>query len=188
MNISQALKSRENKILSVWTERTLDSYTSAGFFKSSQDQFANPVGTNIRTGLTRLFELILAKAEPLEWVEPLDQVIRIRAVQEFTPAQAVAPILELKWVVKQIFSANKEGRELFPELTAFDCEVDRAALIAFDLFMQCRDRLHNARIRELKSGSYILTDSACASAAIRENLQDVREIKEISPQTVASGL
>lgn len=179
MNVHEALKSREDKILSIWTERTLDSYISSGFFKSSQDQFANPVGAGIRAGLTRLYKLIITEADPQEWAEPLDQVIRIRAVQEFTPAQAVAPILELKWVVKQIFSADKECRELLSELAAFDCEVDRAALTAFDLFMQCRDRLHNARIRELKSGSYILTDSACASAAIRENLQDVQGIQEI---------
>jgi len=177
MNVPEALKSKESKLLSIWTERTLDSYTSSGFFKQSQDQFANPVGVNIRTGLTRLFNLIVTEADPQEFVEPLDQIIRIRAVQQFTPAQAVAPILELKWVVKQVFSADKECRALLSELAAFDCEVDRAALTAFDLFMQCRDRLHNARIRELKSGSYILTDSSCASAAIRDNL------REISPQT-----
>ncbi|MCI5144510.1 MAG: hypothetical protein D3923_03065 [Candidatus Electrothrix sp. AR3] len=173
MNVPEALKSKETKILSIWTERTLDSYTSSGFFKQSQDHFANPVGGNIRTGLTRLFSLIITETDPQEFVEPLDQIIRIRAVQEFTPAQAVAPILELKWVVKQVFSADKECRVLLSELAPFDCEVDRVALIAFDLFMQCRDQLHNARIRELKSGSYILTDSACASAAIRENLQDI---------------
>ena len=175
MNVSEALKSREDQILSLWIERTLDSYTSSGFFKKSQDQFANPVGANIRTGLTQLFNLLITEADLQEFAKPLDQVIRIRAVQEFTPAQAVAPILELKWVVKQIFSADKECRYLLSELAPFDCDVDRVALAAFDLYVECRDRLHKARIRELKSGSYILTDSPCASALIRDNLQDIEQ-------------
>ncbi len=177
MNLSDALKNKEDKILSLWVERTLDSYISSGFFKSSQDRFANPVGANIKEGLSRVYRLIRDKGEMQEFAEPLDQVIRIRAVQEFTPSQALAPILELKWVVKQIFSADKDCRELLQELDTFDCDVDRIALAAFDLYTECRDRLNRARIRELKSGSYILTDSKCASAAIRENLQELPEIR-----------
>jgi len=176
MNLIEALKKKKEKILSTWVERTLDSYISSGFFKRSKDKFANPVGANIREGLTKLYNLIVKGADPQEYAEPLDQVIRIRAVQDFSPAQAVAPILELKWVVKQVFSADKECRELLPELDSFDCDVDRAALAAFDLYMECRDRLHRARIRELKSGSYILTDSGCASAIIRENLKEISQI------------
>jgi hypothetical protein len=176
MNLIEALKKKKEKILSTWIERTLDSYISSGFFKRSKDKFANPVGANVREGLTKLYNLIIKGVDPQEYTEPLDQVIRIRAVQDFSPAQAVAPILELKWVVKQIFSEDKACRDLLVELASFDCDVDRAALAAFDLYMECRDRLHRARIRELKSGSYILTDSACASAIIRENLQEISQI------------
>jgi hypothetical protein len=175
MDLTQALKNKEDKILSTWIERTLDSYISSGFFKKSRDRFANPVGANIREGLTSLYRH-LVKGEKKQDLVALDKVIRIRAVQEFTPAQAVAPILELKWVVKQVFSADKEYKPLLAELDVFDCDVDRTALAAFDMYVQCRDRLHTARVRELKSGSYILTDSACASAAIKENLQDISQI------------
>jgi hypothetical protein len=43
-------------------------------------------------------------------------------------------------------------------------------LQAFDVYVDCRERLYRARIRELKNGSYILTDSACASALILEKI------------------
>lgn len=175
MNLTQALKNNEEKILSIWIERTLDSYISSGFFKKSRDRFANPVGANIKEGLTGLYKIII-KGEQQQDAVALDKVIRIRAVQEFTPAQAVSPILELKWVVKQVFSRDKEYKPFLTELDVFDCDVDRMALAAFDMYVACRDRLHTARVRELKSGSYILTDSACASAAIKENLQDISQI------------
>jgi hypothetical protein len=173
MNLSEALKRNEEKILALWTERTLDTYESSSFFKKSQDRFANPVGMNIREGLAKLFRLLAEGAAAQAFAEPLDQIIRIRAVQQFTPSQAVAPVLDLKWAVRQILSADKDCRELLPELAPFDRDADRAALQAFDLYMDCRERLHKTRIRELKSGSYILTDSACASALIRDNLREL---------------
>ena len=176
MNLLEALKKKEKKIIDIWVERTLDSYLSSDFFKQSRNQFDNPVGANIRAGLTGIFQLLLAEAEQQDFAEPLDQVIRIRAVQEFTPAQAVAPLFELKWVVKQVLSADENCRLLLSELAPFDREVDRLVLLAFDMYMNCRDRLYQARIRELKSGSYILTDSSCASAAVRENLQDMASL------------
>ncbi len=176
MNLIEALKNKRKQILSTWVDRTLDSYASSGFFKRSKDKFANPVGVNIREGLSALFDLLLKKAPQEEYLAPLDQVIRIRAVQEFTPAQAVAPILELKWVVKQVLSADKDTRHLLSELDSFDCDIDRAALAAFDMYTACREQLYENRIRELKSGSYILTDSGCPSALLRRQAPDETQI------------
>lgn len=180
-SLSEALKRNEEKILALWTERTLDTYESSSFFKKSQDRFANPVGMNIREALSKLFRLLADGADAEQLTGPLDQIIRIRAVQQFTPSQAVAPLLDVKSVVRQVFSADNECRALLPELIPFDAEVDRVVLHAFDLYMECRERLHKARIRELKSGSYILTDSACASTLIRENL------RELSPRAQTGG-
>lgn len=173
MQMAEALKKQEQAIVSLWIERTLDSYGTADFFKTSQDPFANPVGSSIKAGLTRLFPLLRTGAAAEQYAEPLDMVIRIRAVQDLSPAQALAPLLELKWIVRQVFSLDTTYRDLLPQLLAFDRDVDRMVLQAFDLYMACRDRLHRARIRELKSGNYILTDAGCASALIQKNLQQL---------------
>ncbi len=162
--LKETLLTNKEKILSLWIDRTLSSYISSSFFKSSGDRFANPVGANIREGLTCLFELVLDKAGPEKMLAPLDQVIRIRAVQEFSPSQAVAPIFELKWVVRQVLTAGKKMRPPAEELDDFDCDVDRLGLLAFDLYTECREQLYKNRVHEIKSGRSILTDSACASA------------------------
>lgn len=173
MELTEALADKKNEILSLWIARTLDSYVSPGFFKSSKDPFANPVGSNISAGLTTLLELLLANAEQQAFVSALDQVIRIRAVQEFTPAQALAPFLELKWVVKQVFSGDKKTQPLLQSLDGLDCEIDRLALSAFNIYSECREQLYRNRIRELKSGSAVLTDAACPSAVLRQELNGI---------------
>lgn len=173
MELTEAFEKKEKKIMASWIDKTLDSYVSPGFFKQSADRFANPVGANIKDGLTRIYRLLIDGADLEEIKSPLDQVIRIRAVQEFTPAQAIAPVMELKWVVRQVFSADKKTRPLLSQLDSFDCDVDRLTLMAFDIYTECREQLYRNRVSELKSGRYVLTDSACASAMIRENQQEI---------------
>ncbi|MDD2464990.1 MAG: RsbRD N-terminal domain-containing protein [Desulfobulbus sp.] len=171
MELKEALAGKKKAILALWIERTLDSYISPGFFKKSTDPFANPVGSNISKGLTQIFEGLVEGKGGEVYAKPLDQVVRIRAVQEFTPAQAIAPILELKWVIKQIFSADKATQALLGGLDHLDCEIDRIALAAFDIYSECREQLYRNRVAELKSGRSILTDAACPSALLKEQLK-----------------
>lgn len=173
MELSEALTGKKEAILALWTKRTLDSYTSSGFFKQAKDPFANPVGVNIANGLKALLGLVLDDADLQAYHPPLDQVVRIRAVQDFTPSQAVAPFLELKWVIKQVFSSSKDTKVLLPQLDNLDCRIDRMALLAFDVYTECRELLYRNRIRELKSGSALLTDAACPSAVLRAGLKVV---------------
>lgn len=167
MELTEALADKKKEILSLWIERTLDSYAAPGFFKSSKDLFANPVGVNIANGLTALLELLLTQAEQAAFVKPLDQVVRIRAVQEFKPSQAMAPFLELKWVIKQVFSGHKETQTLLGQLGTLDCAIDRMTLDAFDIFVECKEQLYRNRIREIKTGSSILTDAGCPSKLVQ---------------------
>jgi hypothetical protein len=167
-NLDKALRAQREKIVSLWVDRTLDSYISSGFFKTSRDRFANPVGANIREGLGALYDRLLEGAQPEQMLAPLDQVIRIRAVQEFSPSQAVAPILELKWVVRKVLGKQRVEDDLELELDGFDLEVERLALLAFDMYTECREQLYRNRIEELKSGRHILTDSGCISSLVRQ--------------------
>lgn len=166
MEIHEALSAKKKEIVGLWIDRTLDSYSSPGFFKKSTDLFANPVGSNISQGLAILYDHLLTDAEQQQLAVPLDQVVRIRAVQDFTPSRAMAPFLELKWVIRQVFSASRETRPLLAELDTFDCRIDAMALAAFDIYLECREQLFRNRIRELKSGRAILTDAACPSATL----------------------
>jgi hypothetical protein len=51
-----------------------------------------------------------------------------------------------------------------------DCDIDRMALTAFNIYSECREQLYRNRIRELKSGSAALTDAVCPSAILKRNL------------------
>ena len=174
MKLSEALQEKKKQILSMWIDRTLDSYSSSDFFKHSRDQIANPIGANIRAGLTKTYEFLLLGAQTAEYTAALDQVIRMRAIQDFTPSLAVVPFLELKWVIRQVLTADKHTAHLVQnqDLAPLDCDIDRIALAAFDIYTKCREQLYQVRIQELKSGSYILTDTPCSSQLLRERRKE----------------
>lgn len=168
MDLAEGFRNHREKIVNKWVEYTLSTYLSSGFFLKENDKFANPVGGNIREALGRLFQLFAKGADSKEFVSPLEQLISIRAVQEFTPSQAVAPLNAVKHITREVFAADKERSHLVNELYDFEFAVDLAMLAAFDIYMQYRERLYQVRINEIRTGNHILTDSRCPSQLLSD--------------------
>ena len=163
MDLAEGFRNHREKIVNKWVEYTLSTYLSSGFFLKENDKFANPVGGNIREALGRLFLLLVKGVDSKEFLAPLEQVISIRAVQEFTPSQAVAPLNAVKHITREVFAADKERSQLVNELYDFEFAVDLAVLAAFDIYMQYRERLYQVRINEIRTGNHILAGSRCPS-------------------------
>lgn len=173
MDLAEGFRNHREKIVNKWTEYTLSTYTSSGFFARERDKFANPVGGNIREALGKLFLLCVQGADSKEFTKPLEQIMSIRSVQDFTPSQAVAPLNAVKHITREVFEADKERKHLIAELYDFEFAVDLAVLSAFDIYMQYRERLHQVRINEIRSGRQILTDSKCPSKLLTDENKQV---------------
>ncbi len=163
MDLAEGFRNHGEKIVNKWVEYTLSTYLSSSFFVKERDMFANPVGGNIRQALNQLFLMLSKNADAEKFTAPLEQIISIRAVQQFSPAQAIAPLNAVKHITREVFAADKERKHLVAELYDFEFAVDLALLAAFDIYMHFRERLYQVRINEIKSGSHILTDSKCPS-------------------------
>lgn len=172
MDLAEAFRNYREKIVDRWVDYTLSTYTSSDFFKREKDKFANPVGGSIRGALEQLFDLLANNKDPQQFREPVEKFVRIRAVQEFTPAQAVAPLNAVKHITREILAADKERSVFIKDLYDFEFNVDLAVLAAFDLYMESRERLYQTRIHEIKSGSHILTDAKCPSKLVKKESQD----------------
>ncbi len=172
MDLAEAFRNYEDKIVDQWVDYTLSSYKSSTFFKKAPDKFANPVGGNTREALGQLFKLLTKNADPKEFVAPLDQIMRIRSIQEFSASEAVAPIHAVKHITRELLAKDSERKQFIADLYDFEFAVDLAVLAAFDLYMQCREQLYKVRIKEIKSGNIILTDSKCPSNLLEKDKDD----------------
>ncbi len=171
-DLAEALRFYKDKAVEQWIDYTLSTYASSTFFRKEGDKFANPVGGTIRDALKTLFELIQKGRDSKEFVAPLDAIMRIRAVQEFSPSQAVSPIHAIKHILRDLLAADKERQQFVSELYDIEFAIDVAVLAAFDIYMECREKLYEVRIAEIKSGRNILTDSKCPSTLLNDNLQE----------------
>ena len=172
MDLAEAFRNYEDKIVRQWVDYTLSSYKSSTFFKKGPDKFSNPVGGNTREALGQLFKLLARNADPAEFVAPLDQIMRIRSIQEFTASEAVSPIHAVKHITREILAKDSERKQFIADLYDFEFSVDLAVLAAFDLYMQCREQLYKVRIKEIKTGTSILTDNKCPSNLLNKDTGD----------------
>lgn len=172
MDLAEAFRNYREKIVDRWVEYTLSTYASSEFFSRERDKFSNPIGGSVREALDKLFLLLTKGAESTEFKGPVDQLIRLRAVQDFTPSQAVAPLNAVKHITREVLAADKERAVFVKDLYDFEFAVDLAVLAAFDIYMESRERLYNVRLNEIKSGTSILTDSKCPSKLLEENEQN----------------
>ncbi len=168
MDLAEAFRNYREKIVQKWVDYTLSTYPSSQFFSKERDKFANPVGVNIREALDKLFLLLSKDADPQEFKAPIEQIMQLRAVQNFSPSQAVAPLNAVKHITREILAADKERAVFIKDLYDFEFAVDLAVLAAFDIYMESRERLYQTRLDELKSGRHILAESKCAGKVGKE--------------------
>lgn len=171
MDLAEAFRYHGKTIVGQWVNYTLSTYRSSKFFRNESDKFANPIGGVTREALESIFLLLAANEDPEKFVKPLEKLLRLRAVQDFSPSQAVSPIHAVKHITRDVFAADKERAQLVHELYDFEFAVDIAVLAAFDIYMQERERLFDVRINELKSGRHIVTDSKCPSSLLPKDIK-----------------
>ena len=146
------MTAKADTIMERWAETVLSSYPSdaAVLFKKQQDPFANPIGASVRNGTRGTFQAILNGMDPEELRSHLDTMIRVRAVQDFTPSQALAFVFALRSIVLQVHPQLDAEPSLRKERAALDRIVDRVALAAFEVYTACREELHALRVNEMK--------------------------------------
>ncbi len=148
MSSAQRLAAKKKQILDSWFQATVDSYPAdtARFLKSQTDPFANPVGQTTLKSLSALVDILVADAGRDVMAKALDPIIRIRAVQSFTPSNATAFVFALKPIVRQ--HLTEDGRDAELERIVLDRRIDNMALTAFDLFMACREKIYELKATE----------------------------------------
>lgn len=137
------------------------------FLKSNKDTFANPVGGTSRRTLAAVLDALLDDADPEVLAQHLDALIRIRAVQTmFSPSQATAFILDLKNVIRTTLKHDLRDPQLQSQLQTFENRIDRLLLVAFDIFVRCREKIYSMKATEEQSKFY---RAFARAGLVREN-------------------
>ena len=159
MNLKNLLQEKRDLIVKKWCDVVLSTYPeqSRKFLKKQKDAIANPVGNTIFDGVGSIYDELLSESESDDLSLFLDNVVRVRAVQDFSPSRAVSFVFGLKSVIRQIVEDELEGQtpqgQEYKELIAFEARIDALALRCFDVYTQCREKIFDIRVNELRTQS-----------------------------------
>lgn len=151
MLLGDLLSQKKADILGRWVNLTLDTYPpdTSRFFKEEGDSFSNPVGSTLRREMKALYEgLCRGEIDSDRLLASLDSIIRIRAIQSFSPSQAIGFVFLLKKAIREKVGKDAPG---IGELSDFESKIDALALLAFDTYMKCREGIFELRVNQLRS-------------------------------------
>jgi len=156
MSLNDLLARRKTTIIKDWFALAVETYPpdTASFLKRQKDPFANPVGRTISRGLEALFNELFKEMDYEIITSSLDPIIRIRAIQNFSPSQAVSFIFSLKKAIRDNIKKEALEEQLFNELLLFESKIDKLALIAFNLYMQCKEKIYDLKANEMRNTTY----------------------------------
>lgn len=174
MSLEKLLKEKKSAILERWFDSILETYPSdtKHFLRTKKDRFENPVAHRISSGVEGILEQILNN-EKVEEASPfLDKVIRIRAVQDYSPSQAVAFIFDLKRLVREVMAEDSREGQLSEELWRLEQKIDEMGLLALDIYMKCREEIYELRVNEVKRSVSRLIERANMICGVPEEEGD----------------
>jgi len=179
MNLKNLLLQKRSSIIKKWCDIVLRTYPeeSQNFLKKQKDRFANPVGQTISEGIASVYDELLQGAEPDNISLFLDNIIRVRAVQEFSPSQAIGFMFGLKEVIREEVGDEALQGELRKEWAALESRIDGLALLCFDIYTECRQKLFDIRVNEVRTQASRLLKMAGLVYEIPETGGDLKEGK-----------
>ena len=172
MRIEDLLEAKQKVIVEKWFNLVAETYANdtAHFLKNQKDPFANPVGNNIRSGLSGLINGLIGKGDEKAFKDFLDPIVRIRAIQTmFSPSQAVAFVFDLKGIIRGVLKSELKEKGMLQQFCQFEKKIDELGMTAFDLFVSCREKIYEIKANQERNKIFRAFERAGLLTEIQED-------------------
>jgi len=153
LSLKDLLTKHKAAILEKWYHLILETYpaNTATMMRKDKNQFTNPVGATLSREIEVLFKNLCAGSQDEECQSSLDSILKIRSVQDFSPSKAVGFIFLLKRAIGETLKNEMCKESVMDEWMKFQSRIDDLALQAFDIYMDCREKICEIRINQAKT-------------------------------------
>ena len=150
--LEDILTQKKASIVKKWLGLIADTHPAGASFFKDKDRFTNPVAYIFSSETEVLYEELLnGLVDSEKALLSLENVIKIRAVQEFSPSQAVGFVFLLKKAIREELRGESRHEQSLAELAKFESKIDELALQAFDIYTGSRERMHEVRVNEMRN-------------------------------------
>ncbi|OGL46677.1 MAG: hypothetical protein A2161_21845 [Candidatus Schekmanbacteria bacterium RBG_13_48_7] len=169
--LEKLISEKQTAILDRWFNLILETYPSdaSQFLKNERDRFKNPVGYTLATEIKTIFQGLLQETITEKLHESLMNIIKIQSVQDFFPSEAITFIFLLKKAIREELQLGNQSNGISLELPEFESKIDILAGLAFDKYMESREKIFEVRINEIKARSSRLIERLNLISEKRQN-------------------
>lgn len=153
MELRRLLNKNKSVILKKWLAAIYDTYPAdtANFIKGEGDMFSNPVGHTITVNAEHILEGLIGGEDTSVLSDHLEQIIRIRAVQDFTPIQATSFIKSLETVIFSQLKPEIHRHSLLDEWEELQARIVNLTLLACGIHVKMKERIQHIRMKEIEN-------------------------------------
>ncbi len=171
---------KKGPVVEAWVQKIHHTYPSetAEFLNKESNKFANPIGASIQESVWPLYDEIINPKDGEKVRELLDILIRPRAVQDFTPSGALSAIFSLKEALREKAGEQIMKQEMVEGLLEIESRIDQLALTAFDIYMQCREKVWEVKHRDLMERPFVLSGGMCPSYMPKRGRKHIEKVNE----------
>jgi thiol-disulfide isomerase/thioredoxin len=150
MNLSKLLKPHLKEIAEEWFREVINTYPdeSVKFLMKDKKKFANPVGFNISQEISAITEELITFEDNDLLIESIDNLMRIRAVQDMKPSQATAIFLPLKEIIEK-YLVVKKGNNI-KEYIEMCRRIDYLTSLGFDSYVKMVKKIYDIKSNEVE--------------------------------------
>lgn len=147
---STILNKKEPQILSRWQAAALSPYENALHLSGQKPKgrFADPISYLMMNNTREIWKWLIKAENDPDIVKPLEEICRMKAVQEPRPSKALSFIFDLKQIIRE--ELEHEHGDWESGLRDIDRRIDETALLAFDIYSECRARIYEIKVNETK--------------------------------------
>ena len=149
--IYEVLQRNEQHILAEWRSKVFSQVPHVSLSGStSKSQFTDPISYNIEKDTAVIFKWLIKNADDKDLAEALEEICRLRAVQNSKPSEALGFIWALKQVIHQLLANQKIISSNADGLIDVDERIDEIARQSFDFYCACRAQIYELTVNEIK--------------------------------------
>ena len=168
-------RTEQEQILDKWIVAVFATYPldTTGFARTQEDQFRNPGGHAIRLALEEIYKAVSGQLSSERLLRgSLEMFVKLRAVQNLTPVQALGVIYLLKPLLRERILPACLQSGLLDEYLEAESRLDTAALLACDIYVASKEQVFEERIGEIKRQYVQLVRWAQKNEGAWEDLQN----------------
>jgi len=163
MDFYHLVRKHRSTILREWVDCILRTYPAEtyDFINRKRDNlFMQTVGGVFECSCAKILDGIIEGWGRESLLRHIDEIVRIRAVQEFSPSEAVGFFLDLKEIIRKTLHREIEENNLYGALFEIEAKIDDLCKAAFDVFMECRERIYELKANELRNWTYRIIENS----------------------------